>query len=317
MGEEYVVTPAIEKLKQLLVEFPEKAARVSAYSWQYKRDAYSWSAKEVLGHLVDSALANLQRFVRAQFQSAPQIRYDQNNWVLSQYWQDRPVEDILELWIVVNKQLAHVWGQLPRASYTKEVNVGSTEVVLMQLSELIEDYIQHMESHLEQINMPKVTVIAAKGKANELGKGNDLIWHLPEDLKRFKRVTSGHSIIMGRKTFESIGKPLPNRTSVIITTDNSYKKEGCIVVHSMEEALAAVHKESEVFIIGGAQVYRQALTMEAVTQLDITEVHEEFEADVFFPEIDAEVWEEVSREDYSADEKNKYNYSFVSYLRKK
>ena len=161
-----------------------------------------------------------------------------------------------------------------------------------------------------------VTIIAAIANNNALGKDNDLIWHLPADLKRFKRVTTGHYILMGRNTFESIGKPLPNRTSVIITRNDNYFKDGCLVANSLEQAVELSKEEEEVFIIGGAQIYNYALENNLADKLDITVVHEDFEADVFFPEIDTTVWKEVSREDFKADEKNKYDYSFVSYIRK-
>jgi dihydrofolate reductase len=157
-----------------------------------------------------------------------------------------------------------------------------------------------------------ITLIAAISTNNALGKDNDLIWRLPADLKRFKKVTSGHPILMGRNTFESIGKPLPNRTSIIITRNNQYKKEGCLIANSLEEAIA-ITEGKNAFIIGGAQVYKQALENNLIDQLDITRVHQEFEADVFFPEIDSTVWKEIYREDFLADEKNAYDYSFISY----
>lgn len=160
-----------------------------------------------------------------------------------------------------------------------------------------------------------VTVIAAIAKNNALGKDNDLIWHLPADLKRFKKVTTGHHILMGRNTYESIGKPLPNRTSVIITRRDDYFVDGCLIANSIEDAIKMV-EDDEVFIIGGAQIYQQVLDKNLADRLDITIVHEEFEADVFFPEIDMSVWKEVAREDCKADEKNKYDYSFVSYMKK-
>ena len=157
-----------------------------------------------------------------------------------------------------------------------------------------------------------ITLIAAISTNNALGKDNDLIWRLPADLKRFKKVTSGYPILMGRNTFESIGKPLPNRTSIIITRNNQYKKEGCLIANSLEEAIA-ITEGKNAFIIGGAQVYKQALENNLIDQLDITRVHQEFEADVFFPEIDLTIWQEISREDFLADEKNGYDYSFISY----
>ena len=162
-----------------------------------------------------------------------------------------------------------------------------------------------------------VTIIAAIGQNNELGKGNDLIWHLPADLKRFKKVTTGHPIIMGRNTFESIGKPLPNRTTIIITRNKNYFIEGCLIAYSLQEAITMANEiNTDSFIIGGAQIYKQALETLSVDQLDITLVHQSFDADVFFPKIDTAVWQQVSKEDFKADEKNKYDYSFVSFTRK-
>ena len=161
-----------------------------------------------------------------------------------------------------------------------------------------------------------ITIIAAIAKNNALGKDNDLIWHLPADLKRFKKITSGHHILMGRNTFESIGKPLPNRTTIIITRNKNYFKDGCLIAHSIEDALDLVENDENIFIIGGAQIYKETIAKGLVDQLDITQVHQEFEADAFFPEIDLNIWEEVKREDYKADEKNKYDYSFISFRKK-
>ena len=161
-----------------------------------------------------------------------------------------------------------------------------------------------------------ITIIAAIAKNNALGKDNDLIWHLPADLKRFKQRTTGHTIVMGRKTFESIGKPLPNRTSIIITRNNNYYKDGCLIANSLHEAIKLAEKDKEIFIIGGAQIYKQALENDLVDTLDITLVHHNFEADVYFPKIDDSIWQEKSREDFKVDEKNKYNYSFISYQKR-
>jgi len=158
-----------------------------------------------------------------------------------------------------------------------------------------------------------ITIIAAIGKNRELGKDKDLIWHLPNDLKRFKKVTSGHDVIMGRKTFESLGKPLPNRTNIIITRNGNFKADGCIIVNSLEEALTACD-DLNPFILGGAEIYSQAIKIAHV--LDLTLVHAELEADVFFPEIDTAIWKETAREDFNPDEKHQHGYSFVTYLRK-
>lgn len=158
-----------------------------------------------------------------------------------------------------------------------------------------------------------VTIIAAIAKNNALGKDNDLIWHLPADLKRFKKITSGHYILMGRNTFESIGRPLPNRTTVIITRNEDYVKNGCFIANSLEEALNIAEADEEIYIIGGAQIYKYALENNLADALEITFVHQDFEADAFFPEIDRSVWNAVEREDFNADEKNKIDYSFIRF----
>ncbi len=158
-----------------------------------------------------------------------------------------------------------------------------------------------------------VTIIAAVAKNNALGKDNQLIWHLPADLKRFKQVTSGHYVIMGRKTFESLGKPLPNRTNIIISRNKNYTAKDCIVVNSLTAALEEANKDDNPFILGGAQIFIEA--MDVTDVLDITLIDHEFEADVYFPEIDKNKWKETSRKDFLADSKNKYDYSFISYKR--
>jgi dihydrofolate reductase len=161
-----------------------------------------------------------------------------------------------------------------------------------------------------------ITVIAAIAKNNALGKNNDLIWHLPADLKRFKKTTTGHHILMGRNTFESIGKPLPNRTTIIITRNKNYTKEGCLVANSLEEALEMAKEDNKIFVIGGAQIYKYALENNLVDALDITLVHHKFDADAFFPKIDKNTWEISDKEVFKADEKNKFDYSFIRYTKK-
>ncbi|MDP2087900.1 MAG: dihydrofolate reductase [Flavobacteriaceae bacterium] len=160
-----------------------------------------------------------------------------------------------------------------------------------------------------------ITIIAAIDSHNGIGKNNQLIWYLPADLKRFKSKTTGHHIIMGRKTFESLGKALPNRTSVIISRNNHFQvPEGCILVESLKDAIKVAANDSSPFIIGGAEIYLEAFKI--ADQLDITLVHHTFEADAFFPEIDKKFWKEIAREDFKADEKNKYDYSFVTFIRR-
>lgn len=159
-----------------------------------------------------------------------------------------------------------------------------------------------------------LTIIAAIATNNALGKNNDLIWHLPADLKRFKKVTLGHHVIMGRKTFESLRKPLPNRTTIIISRNPDYHVEGCVVVNSLPQAIKAASVDENPYILGGAEIYRQA--MEHADLLDLTLVHQAFEGDAFFPEIDLEIWTLTKRVDFKADEVNQYDYSFVQYKKK-
>jgi len=160
-----------------------------------------------------------------------------------------------------------------------------------------------------------LTIIAAVAKNNALGKNNDLIWRLPADLKRFKKVTLGHHIIMGRKTFESLGKPLPNRTTIIITRNKNYQVDNCIVVDSLEKAIIAAKDDANPYVLGGGEIYKEALAHADI--LDLTLVHHSFEdADTFFPEIDFEKWKEIKREDFDADETHDYAYSFVTYKKK-
>ena len=160
-----------------------------------------------------------------------------------------------------------------------------------------------------------IIMIAAVAENNALGKNNDLLWHLPLDFKRFKEITSGHHIIMGRKTFESFPKPLPNRTHVIITRQKEYKHEGCIVVENLGKAIAVCPKNEDIFIIGGGEIYTQAIVL--ADQLDITRVHHSFDADVYFPKIDPKIWELTTEIFNPKDEKHLYDYTFQTFVRKK
>lgn len=163
---------------------------------------------------------------------------------------------------------------------------------------------------------PTINIIVAKAENNVIGNKNQLIWHLPNDLKRFKQLTTGHPIIMGRKTFESIGKPLPNRTNIVITRNTVWTAEGIVTVHSLEDAIQlASRSDSEIFIIGGGNIYQQALKLADV--LEVTEVHQDFDGDAHFPEIDLNQWQETFREKHPTDEKHSIEYSFVTYIRKK
>jgi dihydrofolate reductase len=154
-----------------------------------------------------------------------------------------------------------------------------------------------------------ISIIVAIGENNAIGKNNQLLWHLPADLRHFKVITSGHSIIMGRKTFDSVGKPLPNRRNIVVTRQD-IKIEGCEVVKSIDEAIALCKGEDEVFIGGGAEIYRQA--MDKTDRIYLTIIHKMFDADTFFPEINFTEWVETAHEDYQPDEKNKLPYSFIT-----
>ena len=155
-----------------------------------------------------------------------------------------------------------------------------------------------------------LSIIVAEAENKVIGKDNDLIWKLPRDMKHFKETTTGHYIIMGRKTFESNGRPLPNRTNVIITRDHNYKAEGCLVVHSLEDAINEAKDDSEAFIIGGGKIYEQAMAL--VDRIYLTKIHHTFDGDTFFPEIDMNEWNEVDRRDFEPDEKNKYPFTILT-----
>jgi dihydrofolate reductase len=155
----------------------------------------------------------------------------------------------------------------------------------------------------------KISIIVAMAANHVIGHENRLPWHLPADLQHFKQITMGKPILMGRKTYESIGRPLPGRTNIVITRDESYTAEGCVVVHSMEEAMQAAGDSDEVMVIGGAEFYQQALPQ--ADALYLTLVEGEFEGDAFFPEINEDEWREVERSDFGSDEKNPHAYSFV------
>jgi dihydrofolate reductase len=154
-----------------------------------------------------------------------------------------------------------------------------------------------------------VSIIVAIAKNNAIGKDNKLLWYLPNDLKHFKDVTTGHTVIMGRKTYDSVGKPLPKRRNIIITRQ-AISIEGCEVVNSLEAALALCKDESEVFIVGGAEIYRQSIPL--TDRIYLTVIDQEFDGDSFFPELDPAEWEEKERENFEPDEKNKLRYSFIT-----
>lgn len=159
-----------------------------------------------------------------------------------------------------------------------------------------------------------ITIVAALDKNSLIGTTTGLPWYLPADLKHFKEVTTGHVIVMGRKTYETIGRSLPNRTNVVITRNVEFDAPGCMVLPTIESALDRYKDEQEIYIIGGAQIYQEA--MPYATHLSLTKIDQAFDGNVYFPKVDWNAWEEIGRVDHQADEKNPYNYSFVAYERK-
>ncbi|WP_276389835.1 dihydrofolate reductase [Eudoraea chungangensis] len=158
-------------------------------------------------------------------------------------------------------------------------------------------------------------MIAALGENNSLGKNNDLLWHLPDDFRRFKQFTSGHKIIMGRKTFQSFPKPLSNRTHIVISRDPNYQINLplCVVVNSLEDALDLVSEDELSFIIGGGEIYKLAMPYADI--LELTRVHESFEADTFFPTVDLKQWELIKEEYHPKDDRHAYDFSYRTYIR--
>ncbi len=161
----------------------------------------------------------------------------------------------------------------------------------------------------------KLSIIVAIGKNNEIGKGNDLLWRLSSDMKRFKAITTGHAVVMGRKTYQSLPNgALPNRTNVVISRNPDFKADNCLVFSSLDAALIHLRDEDEIFIIGGGEIYRQAFPV--TDKLYLTKVHATFpEADTFFPQIDYQQWKTIGMETTPADEKNAYDFTFYEYER--
>jgi dihydrofolate reductase len=161
-----------------------------------------------------------------------------------------------------------------------------------------------------------IKILVAFDENRVIGKNNALIWHLPADLQRFKMLTTGHVIIMGRKTYESIGRPLPNRTTIAITRQSDFKPEGILIANSLEEAVLKAKSISreDIYIVGGAEIYQ--LSLAHADQILVTQLHDIFDGDTYFPEISMDAWEIVEREKGVTDEKNKFQYSFLTYQKK-
>jgi len=160
------------------------------------------------------------------------------------------------------------------------------------------------------------SLIVAVSSNGVIGRDGDLPWHLPADLKHFKRTTMGHHLIIGRRTWDELGKPLPGRTMVVVTRSRRFAPEGAQVVRSVERALELAAEDDEPFIGGGSQIYRIALARDLVDRIYLTRIHADVEGDTHFPDFDLDKWEPVSEEHHEADEKNEFDYSFLVYERK-
>jgi dihydrofolate reductase len=158
--------------------------------------------------------------------------------------------------------------------------------------------------------LSNIVVVDAKGG---IGRNNQLLVHFPADLRHFKKLTTGHPVLMGRKTYESMGKALPNRRNIVITRQEDLTLPDAEVVHSLDEALNLCRDEVEVFVIGGAEIFR--LSLPQSDRIYLTRINQSFEADTFFPEIDPSQWRSEEREDHQPDEKNPFEYSFITYVK--
>ena len=210
---------------------------------------------------------------------------------------------------VTNKFMGKKWekNQMKKLVNKQQIKIAEIKTELEKEARII------AESQLFSQNNSRntVTLIAAASENNIIGKDNKLIWRLSDDLKHFKELTKGHFVIMGRKTFESMPKALPNRTNVIITRKTDYKVENAIVVNSLEKALKVAESDNQPFVIGGGEIYK--LSMEIADRIELTRVHTSIEGDTSFPEIDLEKWQEVKNEKRLKNEKNEYDFSFLRY----
>ncbi|MCW5520870.1 dihydrofolate reductase [Aureitalea sp. L0-47] len=159
-----------------------------------------------------------------------------------------------------------------------------------------------------------ITMIAAAGENNELGLNNMLVWHLPDDFRRFKQLTTGHHIIMGRKTFESFPSPLPNRTHIVISRNKDFNSDGIRVVHSIEEALESSKPDPQPFIIGGGEIYEQGMAV--AKKIELTRVHGTFDADTFFPDIPESHWELAEEHYHPIDDRHDYAFTYETWIRR-
>lgn len=218
---------------------------------------------------------------------------------------------------VINKFMGKPWEQkqLDKLVAQQNIRIEKLKTELKKEAPHIAKSEVYNESIAKKENTSELTIIVAAAENDAIGKGNKLIWHLSDDLKRFKSLTNGHHIIMGRKTFESFPKPLPNRTHIVITRQSDYKApKDVIIVNSLEKAIDASKNDKQPFIIGGGEIYKQAMNL--ADKIELTRVHENFEADTFFPKVDTSIWKETANTFHKKDEKHDYEFSFLTYERK-
>ncbi|WP_418512850.1 dihydrofolate reductase [Corallibacter sp.] len=220
---------------------------------------------------------------------------------------------------ITSKFLSEKWEQkqLDKLVAQQQERIDAIkEKLLIEETQIAKREVQKTLQEKKKANKSStLTIIVAAGEDNAIGKDNDLIWHLSNDLKRFKSLTNGHHIIMGRKTFESFPKPLPNRTHIVITRQERYPApDGVIVVNNLEDALDAARLDKQPYIIGGGEIYKQAMSL--ADKIELTRVHGTFDgADTFFPIIDRTIWKETNSVFHDKDEKHQYSFSFITYER--
>jgi len=217
---------------------------------------------------------------------------------------------------ITHKFMGKAWEQkqLDKLIIQQKVKIEKLKNELKNEAPIIAKSEHYNDALKKKEKISNITIIVAAAENDAIGKGNQLIWHLSDDLKRFKNLTNGHHIIMGRKTFESFPKPLPNRTHVVISRQKNYKvPSGVILANSLEDALNAAKNDSQPFVIGGGEIYKQA--MHIADKIELTRVHENFEADTFFPKIDTSVWKETANTFHKKDKNHEYEFSFLTYER--
>ena len=215
---------------------------------------------------------------------------------------------------ITNKFMGKEWEQQQMDNLVAKQKIRIAELEKTVINQPIEKHPISMEEKKTSI-VNGLTLIVAAGENDAIGKDNKLIWHLSDDLKRFKALTSGHSIIMGRKTYETFPKPLPNRKHIVISRQHNYKvPDGVVVVNNLDDAINAAKDDAQPFIIGGGEIYKQA--MPYASKIELTRVHETFDADTFFPQINKSVWNEIDKTFHAKDTDHEYTFSFITYERK-